>query len=604
MALITDPDILTASTGPASGTPTGEVYIDTANKKIELILDSEFTGSSLVAADGVTLQCLYSFLKQAWKEDPASQNLIQFPFPMEAITSEQFEFINGWTPYDDTTKDSRDYIRTGGWAERNDSGVVIKEYAGVITLGNIENNHRVYYYFDGEASTTNFNYDGAVNEAVLIYEDANGDGTPNIDFRDTRLEVFIRSAPEGTSPNVVGYTYDKSTSQAIGVSTLANQVYRFPLSESVDINITEADSEITDTAGNLIAPYNTIAVNYQGTSVSRTVSTAKNYGIIIDASAEEKAIIYTTIQYLLRQAADIDDQTAVAVTGNTADELVTFVGDTLKTILATNPEQTDTAGDPIQTGVIIDNYALSDKNSLEFTNDTGTTEKFPFSATVNLQFNDNLVNDPASKYYLFYKDLGGGVAFGTSSALLVKAGNALGAGTDVTGFVHATAATATGNNDGGAATVTTAAGGTTFTLSGVTLAASPAFVGKVLEVTAPANIAGRYFIESHTTSAITIADALFEASNTAQTVDYQIYDKNVDANGNGNFQFSYDYDQDTAGGNRTAGEASPTSENQVVFVCLGLDNAQYVRVENLLERTANKTIPITAPLERNYSDPV
>lgn len=603
MALIIDPDNLSASTGPASGIPTGEVYIDVANKTIELITDTELSSSALTAADGVTLQCLYSFLKQAWKEDPASQNLINYDFPMEAITSEQFEFINGWTPFSDSSKDSRDYIRTGGWAERNANGTTIREYVGVITLGNIESNHRVYYYFDGQPSTKSFNYDGQVNEAVLIYEDADGNGTPETNFRNTELSVFIRSAPEGTSGNVTGYTYDKSTSTSIGVTTLANQVYRFPLSESVDINIDKLDSEITDSAGDLISPYNTIAVNYQGTSVSRTATTAQNYGILIDASDEQKGIIYTTIQYLLRQTTDIDNQSGVAVTGNTADELVTFVGETLKTIQATNPEQVDSAGSPIKTGVYIDNYALTDKNSLEFTNDANTTEKFPFSATVTLQFNENLVNDPASKYYLFYKDLGSGVAFGTSNALLVKSGNAAGSGTDVTGFIHSTAATATGNNDGTVATVTTVSGESTLTLANVTLAASPAFVGKVIRITAPTNIAGSYYITAHTTSTITV-DGAFEGSNTAQAITYQIYDKNVDANGNGNIQFSYDYDQDTAGGNRTAGEASPTSENQVVFVCLGLDNAQYVKTENLLERTANKTIPITAPLERNYADPV
>jgi len=47
--------------------------------------------------DGVTLQALYSFMKLRWKDD---NDLIDHPFPMIAITPEQFEFIDDWNPFD------------------------------------------------------------------------------------------------------------------------------------------------------------------------------------------------------------------------------------------------------------------------------------------------------------------------------------------------------------------------------------------------------------------------------------------------------------------------------------------------------------------------
>jgi len=116
MAIITDPDLLARSSADSTGTPDGEVFLNLTNKTIELISQDDDTGgsptnfSNLVAADGVTLQCLYSFLKNLWKTE---SDLIKYPFPMEAITAEQFEFINGWGP-DDTNTATRSFIRTGG----------------------------------------------------------------------------------------------------------------------------------------------------------------------------------------------------------------------------------------------------------------------------------------------------------------------------------------------------------------------------------------------------------------------------------------------------------------------------------------------------------
>ena len=83
--LIQDPDSLSyelIETGTAA-----EIFIDTALKEIELSRTGNLT------ADGATLKCIYSKLKEIWKTDTT---LIKYPFPMTPITDEQFEFINGW----------------------------------------------------------------------------------------------------------------------------------------------------------------------------------------------------------------------------------------------------------------------------------------------------------------------------------------------------------------------------------------------------------------------------------------------------------------------------------------------------------------------------
>ena len=76
--LITDPDSLDYE---ISSTGTKELFIDTATRKIRLVRVGNLT------ADGVTLKCVYSKLKEVWKSD---STLIKYSFPMTPITDEQF----------------------------------------------------------------------------------------------------------------------------------------------------------------------------------------------------------------------------------------------------------------------------------------------------------------------------------------------------------------------------------------------------------------------------------------------------------------------------------------------------------------------------------
>jgi len=90
MSLITDPTLLLAGNSDAATTPGAELVINTTAKTIQLVPGA---GDLTLASSGATGQALYSALKVLWKN---SSTYIKFPFPMEAITPEQFEFINGW----------------------------------------------------------------------------------------------------------------------------------------------------------------------------------------------------------------------------------------------------------------------------------------------------------------------------------------------------------------------------------------------------------------------------------------------------------------------------------------------------------------------------
>lgn len=161
--------------------------------------------------DGVTMQCLYSFLKEEWRThsltdgvNTSGEDLIKYTFPMVSITSEQFEiggvsnsnweFADNSGDGDGADESPRNLIRTGGWASINDSGVIINNYPGIITLGTLESDSQVYYQLTSATTTpTDFVLTGPVNQSIETLAVAggasvDGDKTPlnqiqaNIEF--------------------------------------------------------------------------------------------------------------------------------------------------------------------------------------------------------------------------------------------------------------------------------------------------------------------------------------------------------------------------------------------------------------------------------------
>jgi hypothetical protein len=480
----------------------------------------------------------------------------------------------------------------------------------------------------------------------LSADTADQTATFAVDHRD-KLKLFLRirdADPEGK-------IFAQADLPSIGVSTLQNQVYRFPLSNATDLKIEETDANI---AAN--SPYTQIVLRYFDQAFAMDidlVDTERSFGIAVDvgthsgvdgssagtttfttteggiptttynggtliihegtdkgshsiatasgttvtldtaltgtesnlsftlqrsspvsATAEE---IYEKVQYLLRQASDVDstDQT---VTGKTADELLTFVGDTLATgrAIPTNPNGGGT-------GVVILGFDANDTNRLAFTDNGGTERTFPFVAAGTINFNANLVGDTGpAEYWMFfeYTERFTNAGFSTTgssgaSATLNSSVTNLVSELSNGDYINLTGWAAENNN--GIWQLTGAPAGT-----GPWTAAVTKVDGETVADESPAS-------SSLDKNPINSPDAI-------------IVDNNSDADIAGNVpgastSFDFDYDNNVQGG-RTA-----STDANIILRAIGLDLAQFVETTGVITQNVGLSFSLVAPLERNYSNP-
>jgi hypothetical protein len=555
MALITDPDLLADS---ALDDASQEVYINTALKTIKLVQTGD------LSTDGVTLKCLYSFLKEEWKDDPNTKGLAAFPFPMVPITDESFEFVEGWD-FDATA--SEELIRTAGWKVRNTAGNLIKSFSGVIILGNPEADDQLYYDLGDLDPTgaTNFALTGAINQAIQIIDDPNGDGNFVDGFtRADGLTIYLREQSQ---------LYDSVNNTAIGVTTLDSIAYRFPLNTGADLNIDTVDTDINSGGSGApdTAPYNGMSITYENTTVTRSGFSQADgdFGITVNANNNTLVDTYNFVQYMLRQTIDINADTPSVVDGNLADELMYWVGPTLYTQRATNP---DIGG---LVGVFINNIASSDINNVIMVDDADAEKSYPFTATLTLNFNPNLQNDTGpSKYWVYY----------TTTPVVGRTGTDGNITSATTTFTSASASFVANDVDA------------LIRIDGAGAAAADLYTRIV-------SITNGTTVEVETTAGTTVSGGNWEiyGGDWGERGALLVEDTTpVDMTGNvagASVALSYDYD-----GNNQANKGVAV-DKPITVVAIGLDIGQYVRATGTIERSASNSVTLVAPLERNYANP-
>lgn len=652
MPTIVDPDnLLDSLTDSAQN-----IFINTGTRNIIVRNNSAAPSGPTLDETGVTGQALYSFLKEQWKDDPKGKNLISYPFPMIAITPEQFEFRYGWKPDSDV---SRSLIRTAGWREYlADNTTLEKQFMGVITLGNIDGEQtgtigaadqdQVYYaFYDATnrtpvAPTTTapivFDYPGQVNQAVKTFDNGTlTDGSAQNNLTDI-LTVFIRTQ---------GKTYDQTRTVDIGISagtTLPYNVQRFPLAEGQDLNVTVSDAGITDPANNdttvdgggnvttaIATKYDSAAVNYLAASVlSSTLGYTQDltggpypFGITIDASSPDvngslrKQELYSWVQYYLRQDSDIPGTFSTAY-GRLQDELLEFVGPTLKTKTATNPGGAGNANTDKASGTAIIDFYSPDINDLAFRSDSAVTTTgladrvFPFTANFTLSFSDTISQDGANAAFSVFFERTRRTS--VSDFAITNAGTAA---TAPAGFEEIDSATFT--SSGGNFSVVYNAGAPATVNSGDYIKIGGASnsnnnqVYKVTNVITPS--ANAFSVISYDN--LPIVDSAFSATidehpinspdallvDSAGTTTPNTGGISGDLTGNlSTVTFSYDFEGNTQG-DKPAGDTQGNNPANIIIRAIGLTNGSYVEVSATIERLASQTFSVVSALERNYSNP-
>ena len=398
MAKIIDPDQLNQGTEVEFLSGSLQIKLNTAGN---------------LSTDGVSMQALYSFVKEEWKND---DNLIKFPFPMVSITTEQFEFINGWdlsgsanvSALQDTAG-SWTYIKDGGWAVVNSAGNNTQEWMNITTLGAFNaGTDQAYYYQTSSGDIVNTVLSGEVNQGIQILSSGSIPGE-QFDYRGF-FKIYLREQGK------VYAFYDLISEQ--NLTALTYRKFALPLANSLDLNIDATDNQITGSA-----PYTGMSITYFTESFARDISgTSRNFHVLINGNSGTKQQIYEFVQKQLRSGSgfDIDAGASFAnVTGSVAEELLEFVGNTLKTKF-----QTSVGGNAaISGGVFIENTLAIDANDLAFRDDLNIERTFDFVAAGNLLFNSFLQSDTDAIYKVFFTndDTGDntGRDFGTQNAIII-----------------------------------------------------------------------------------------------------------------------------------------------------------------------------------------
>lgn len=558
MALISDPDLLADSSADDNSQ---EVYINTSTKTIKLVIVGN------LSTDGVTLKCLYSFLKEQWRNDPNTKNLAAFPFPMVPITDESFELVDGWDFLNDT---ARYLIRTGGWTVRNTSGNVIQKWAGLIGLGTIESNDQLYYQQVTGSSTANIQLQGQVNQAVQILRDDDGDAVyaEGSDYdRRTFFKLFTREYAQ---------IYDDSSLTDIGVTTMDSIAYRFPIQTSTDLKITNADNVVSSSS-----PYQNIHVKYFSASYKRDVDTTnseRSFGIVIDCGTCSGP-----------DGSTVGGSTIFSSSlGIVSSSL--YAGGTLTIHTGSNKGTYTINGTPGPFGLNVTSNFTSTVFSQSYTLQRATpltvTAEQIYEKVQWLLRQDFNINAQTGT-------VGGTAVTGKSADLLLRfVGDTLEAGASLPNNPL------TGSTGGGviiegfASTDTNRL--TFYDNSGVSRT-YPFVASLTLQfgsnLTSDSN--AKYWV--YFTELPGAAD--FGASGAVVVNDNSGNPMSGSISGNASIVKSFNYDGNVQGGRPSATVASITA------VAIGLDTGQYVRASGSIERSTANSLSLVAALERNYQNP-
>jgi hypothetical protein len=631
MAKLVDPDDLSYVVDTTAG-GSDEMEIQTGAKTIELLAQGTLSDASPGATSGVTGKCLYSKCKEIWKSDA---DLNKHRFPIQMIYEASFQWINGWGPAGDQT---RDLIRDAGFKETDG-----RENACIISLGSMYTSPGDQAYYTQAAgfdqTKADFDKTGEVNENIQIKGTG---GTPDYTGY---LKVFLREEQTTFA------SYNLIAEQ--GLALLKYEAYRLPLANADDsLNAVDNDTTISGDSGSVSGvTYSELTIDYivgslfaqvddttysldevvqedngsgshwfrctgAGTVTGSTGVAKASWGgtatweaypgerligteyyafnriLDVEDAGNTKARlkeIHSWAQWKLRQTGDINDDvngdTFGTVYGNVALPFTDFVGDVLHT----------------KGGVFIDGYDANDKNNIRMWDitvgdgasyglnsesfpNTTTERQFPFTAAGTMNFSQNYVDevDNTTRYTMYFQYI-------TETSVTSLA---------VTG---ASGASATLDWSGDAGALDHLSNGDYVKISGFVTETGNNGLWQLTGAPS-SNTAAADKVDGVNPTTEAIGEAATVQENPFESPGAVIVDDNGGTDIDGEIssaaiQFDFDYTNNNQGGR------TPNSDAPVYVVAIAYDGAQYVVAEHTITESTGQNVAVNGADELNYENP-
>ena len=408
--------LLVQSNDTRSGTPTGNVYFDKTNGKIEFITKQELAQVDLGSGNednpldetlGIKFEAIYAFENQ---ERAVDEDLRKY----DRWTSGTFKFggaynfINSKKP---STAADRSIIRGSGWNEYASDGEVDRIYFGNKGLSNIESTSQPYYQLSAGAAPVNFAKVGQIDEAVQVY--GNDTNTP----ADATAGNFDKTTYEAVSIRTYGWNYDrKETTTDLGIAELGGYSTGFALNETDHLTTETSTMPLTAVYGaSQISPWTGMSLEELDTPL---VS-----GGFVESDGHFTWVLYNTAGGSLYECVAFLD--ALAQTDDDINDHVTNVThgkrvNTWYTYNATGQILTRSGSTSTSAGLYIQNVPTADQQLVVFTDDWNNTKTYPFSVSVEANVGSTAKGDANAWYHSFFT-----ASYNTSAAVTVEDSNSV-----------------------------------------------------------------------------------------------------------------------------------------------------------------------------------
>jgi len=418
--------MLLQSTQARTGTPDGNVFFDLTGK-IQFIHAGDLANVSypvghpnytdglpetnpLTEQLGIRLEAAYAFENQERASSVVSgETLRKYDRWLEGNFkfAGAFQFVNGRIP--DTAADIA-IIRSSGWEELNTSGIPLKKYFGNKGLSNILSGSQPYYQQAVQGNAVNFAKLGQIDEAVLIYHDSNGDGTP---------DTLDAVAYEAVSIRTYGQTHDrKETTNDLGIAELGGYFTGFALDEQPHLTTNESGHPIASV-------YNATRASQTGVWLNMALNHIAAPSAKSGEFSDETGTRLFSWELLNANGANLDECVAwldaFALNSDEADELAVNTGhlgrdiETWYTYNASGQIVTKSGVDPLTEGLYINTIPTADQQRIVFTGDDGVIKAYSFSVSVEAEIGATVKGDGNGWYHSYFA-----AAYNTAGAITVQ----------------------------------------------------------------------------------------------------------------------------------------------------------------------------------------